>query len=76
MKCLFTNIQKRQNFLKLAYFLRTIRTSRVNNSIKEIIRDLWSVHIFRHIVEKKYLQTGSFLKHLGESKVNQCFLYN
>ena len=76
MKCLFTNIQKQQNFLKLAYFLRTIRTSRVNNSIKEIIRDLWSVHIFRHIVEKKYLQTSSFLKHLGESKVNQCFLYN
>ena len=69
MKCLFTNIQKQQNFLKLAYFLRTIRTSRVNNSIKEIIRDLWSVHIFRHMVEKKYL-------HLGESKVNQCFLYN
>ena len=60
MKCLFTNIQKQQNFLKLAYFLRTIWTSRVNNSIKEIIRDLWSVHIFRHIVEKNIYRLARF----------------
>ena len=32
MKCLFTNIQKQQNCQKVAYFLRKIQTSRVNNS--------------------------------------------
>ena len=31
MKCLFTNIKKQQNMLKIAYFLRKIQTSRVNN---------------------------------------------
>ena len=32
VKCLFTNIQKQQNTLKAAYFLRKIQTSRANNS--------------------------------------------
>ena len=32
MKCLFTNMHEQQNMLKVAYFLRKRKTSRVNNS--------------------------------------------
>ena len=32
LKCLFTNMQKQQNMLKIAYFLRKILTLRINNS--------------------------------------------
>ena len=32
VKSLFTNIQKKKNMLKIAYFLKNLQTSRVNNS--------------------------------------------
>ena len=47
MKCLFTNIQKQKNMLKVAYFLRKIQDSRVNNSrIRRVKNAKLSGHCF------------------------------
>ena len=40
MKCLFKNIQKQQNMLKIVYFLGKIQTLRVNNSKCSIVHNI------------------------------------